>query len=107
MHHFEVPTVEEFKQRENPDYWRHKGQAEIEKELNVVLNQNVAKNIILFIGDGMGMTTITAARHLKETLTGIPRLIMETLPHIALSQVGYFFYFNSSLCSRLSLFKRV
>ena len=99
----EVPTVEEFKLRENPDYWRHKGQAEIEKELNVVLNKNVAKNIILFIGDGMGMTTITAARHLKETLTGIPRLTMETFPHIALSQVSCFIF----LCSKLSLFKRV
>ena len=82
-----VPTLDEFKKKENQDFWRHKGQAEIDKELKASLNQNVAKNVILFIGDGMGMTTITAARHLKELKTGVPRLAMETFPHIALSQV--------------------
>ena len=81
------PSLDEFKKKENQDFWRHKGQAEINKELKASLNQNVAKNVVLFIGDGMGMTTITAARHLKELKTGVPRLAMETFPHIALSQV--------------------
>ena len=31
-------------------------------ELKKVLNENIAKNIILFIGDGMNNPTITAAR---------------------------------------------
>ena len=82
-----VPTLDEFKKKENQDFWRHKGQTEINKELKASQNQNVAKNGILFIGDGMGMTTVTAARHLKELKNGIPRLAMETFPHIALSQV--------------------
>ena len=81
------PSLEEFKKKENKDFWRHKGRKELAKELGNAINQNVAKNVILFIGDGMGMTSITAARHLKEQLTGVSQLTMETFPHIALSQV--------------------
>ncbi len=49
-----------------------------------------AKNIILFIGDGMGISTVTAARihagQLKGTDGESYRLAMETLPYAALSK---------------------
>ena len=49
-----------------------------------------AKNVILFVGDGMGISTITAARIHAGQLKGgdgeSHRLAMETLPHAALSK---------------------
>ena len=49
-----------------------------------------AKNIILFIGDGMGVSTITAARIYAGQSQGVDgesyRLAMEKLPHAALSK---------------------
>jgi len=50
---------------ENEDFWHNSGQKEIEAALNVVQNPNVAKNIIIFIGDGMSLSTVTAARIYK------------------------------------------
>jgi alkaline phosphatase len=48
-----------------------------------------AKNVILFIGDGMGVSTVTAARilagQLKATDGEYHRLSFETLPYMALS----------------------
>jgi alkaline phosphatase len=45
--------------------WIQKGQDELKATLKVSLNQNKAKNVIFFIGDGMSMPTITAARIYK------------------------------------------
>ena len=49
-----------------------------------------AKNVILFIGDGMSIPTITAARIYAGQKRGVDgesyRLTMETLPHMALSK---------------------
>ena len=49
-----------------------------------------ARNVILFVGDGMGVSTVTAARILEGQRRGDPgeenRLSFETLPHLALSK---------------------
>lgn len=49
-----------------------------------------AKNVILFVGDGMGVSTLTAARiYAGQRLGGdgeSHRMAMETLPHAALSR---------------------
>lgn len=49
-----------------------------------------AKNVILFVGDGMGISTITAARIHAGQLKGEDgesyQLAMDTLPHVALSK---------------------
>ena len=49
-----------------------------------------AKNVILFVGDGMGISTITAARIYAGQKRGVDgegyRLTMETLPNMALSK---------------------
>lgn len=54
------------------------------------LNQNVAKNLILFLGDGMGIPTITAARILKGQQSGHSgeetELEMDKFPYVALSK---------------------
>ena len=47
-----------------------------------------ARNVVLFIGDGMGVSTVTAARILEGQLRGQPGeegwLAFERLPHVAL-----------------------
>ncbi|CAI9546478.1 unnamed protein product [Staurois parvus] len=54
-------------------------------------NANKAKNLILFLGDGMGVTTITAARIYQGQLEGQLGeeniLEMEKFPYVALSKV--------------------
>ncbi len=47
---------------ESPEYWYSSGQAELQRMLALQPNTNRARNIILFVGDGMGVTTVTAAR---------------------------------------------
>lgn len=52
----------------------------------------MAKNVILFIGDGMGVSTVTAARILRGQKQGRPGeetiLEFEKFPHVALSKVN-------------------
>ena len=50
-----------------------------------------AENVILFVGDGMGISTITAARIREGQLLGLKggeqnSLFFETLPYVALSK---------------------
>ncbi|XP_036322972.1 membrane-bound alkaline phosphatase-like [Rhagoletis pomonella] len=46
------------------DYWRNQGKEFIKSKFAEKLNTNKAKNVILFLGDGMGVTTHSAARNL-------------------------------------------
>ena len=80
-------NLDEIKQKENPEYWRNVGLQEIRKAINPPRNEKIAKNIILFIGDGMGVPTITAARYLKNNLKNVSQLYFETFPYSALSKV--------------------
>jgi alkaline phosphatase len=52
--------------------------------------QDRARNVVLFIGDGMGISTVTAARILEGQLRGEPGeenlLAFEHLPYVALSK---------------------
>jgi alkaline phosphatase len=57
------------------DYWIRSGQERLQSEIQrqreaARSKRNVAKNVILFIGDGMGMSTITATRIYKNQLKG-------------------------------------
>lgn len=75
---------------EAPEYWYQQGQAEIELADRLIINTNQARNIILFIGDGMGLSTITAARILDGQLRGEQgeenSLSFERLPYVGLSK---------------------
>uniref|UniRef100_A0A9L0SK68 Alkaline phosphatase, tissue-nonspecific isozyme n=1 Tax=Equus caballus TaxID=9796 RepID=A0A9L0SK68_HORSE len=75
----------------DPKYWRAQAQQTLQNALRLQkLNTNVAKNIIMFLGDGMGVSTVTAARILKGQLHNSPgeesRLEMDKFPFVALSK---------------------
>ncbi|WP_439534613.1 alkaline phosphatase [Polymorphobacter sp.] len=76
----------------NDDYWQM-GRAVIAQRLKVVHRPKRAKNIVLMIGDGMGVATVTAARIFAAQYPddGSPRrsgeenvLSFETMPYTAL-----------------------
>jgi alkaline phosphatase len=46
----------------DPHKWNRLAKESIDQMLNRKINKNIAKNVILFLGDGMGMGTITAGR---------------------------------------------
>uniref|UniRef100_A0A8C3C744 Alkaline phosphatase n=1 Tax=Cairina moschata TaxID=8855 RepID=A0A8C3C744_CAIMO len=75
----------------DPEYWRQQAQETLRDALRLQrLNQNVAKNLILFLGDGMGVSTVTAARILKGQLQnrkGEESLLeMDKFPYVALAK---------------------
>ncbi|MBM86797.1 MAG: alkaline phosphatase [Gammaproteobacteria bacterium] len=79
--------------QETPESWFADGRAVVERNKSYrYVNSEVphAKNVILFIGDGMGVSTVTAARILAGQLEGSPgeenELFFETFPNIALSK---------------------
>lgn len=71
----------------DPD-WQAMGKAAIEERVNRHVNKNKAKNVILFIGDGMGISTLTAARILEGQMRGHSgeenALSFERFPYTAL-----------------------
>jgi alkaline phosphatase len=69
--------------------WAEQGWAAIRAAQALPVERSTrAKNVILFVGDGMGISTITAARILEGQLRGEPgeenRLEFEKFPHLAL-----------------------
>lgn len=83
---------------ENIDYWKNVAKSELNDALESItnINTNVAKNVIIFVGDGMSLTTQTAARIYRAQhegkLKGKPvngeesLLTFEKFPHLALSK---------------------
>lgn len=78
------------KRTENPETWRRDGWSAIDKAKSRKIKNGKAKNVILFIGDGMGISTLTAARILEGQLRGESgeenRLSFEEFPFSALSR---------------------
>ncbi|TRY85449.1 hypothetical protein DNTS_030553 [Danionella cerebrum] len=78
-------------QEKDPDFWNNWAQRSLQNALRLQeLNKNVAQNTILFLGDGMGVSTVTAARILKGQLNGQSgeeaQLEMDKFPYVALSK---------------------
>lgn len=75
---------------ENAAQWFSYGQQALADAKHLQPNKKRAKNVILFIGDGMGVSTVTAARILEGQLRGQPgeenSLSFEKLPYLALSK---------------------
>ncbi|MBD9361711.1 alkaline phosphatase [Methylomonas sp. EbB] len=77
---------------ETPAFWLESGQNRIKAAEQLKANQGFAKNVILFVGDGMGISTITAARILEGQRKPGNRggeensLSFETAPYVALSK---------------------
>lgn len=55
---------------ESRDEWFAQGQAKLRQLQKQKTNNRGAKNVILFVGDGMGVSTVTAARILEGQLRG-------------------------------------
>ncbi|XP_063536651.1 alkaline phosphatase-like [Cydia strobilella] len=74
----------------NKYHWRQQAQWTLRSKLSTPLNTNVAKNVILFLGDGMSVTTLAATRaylgqkygHLGEEI----KLSFEMFPYTGLSK---------------------
>ena len=70
--------------------WYRAGQGFIEAGKRLSPGNARAKNVILFVGDGMGISTVTAARILEGQLAGRTgeenRLSFEDMPYAALSK---------------------
>jgi alkaline phosphatase len=88
----QAATQAEITAVESPKYWIEKGQKSLTDADNTANNKKTAKNVILFIGDGMGISTITASRIYEGQLNANNRggeensLSFEKFPHVALSK---------------------
>jgi alkaline phosphatase len=75
---------------ESPEEWFRSGRAAVERAKQEKPVTGRAKNVILFLGDGMGISTVTAARILDGQQRGMPgeenQLSFEQLPYVALSK---------------------
>lgn len=75
---------------ESPEGWFSSGQQELNLVLSNQQNTQQAKNIILFIGDGMGVSTVTAGRIFDGQDHGRPGeeniLSFEQLPYMGLAK---------------------
>ncbi len=75
---------------EDATTWIEKGEAALKAALSVKPNEQQAKNVILFVGDGMGVSTVTAARIFEGNQKGMDgegnQLAFEKLPYLGLSK---------------------
>uniref|UniRef100_A0A8C2ANS8 Alkaline phosphatase n=1 Tax=Cyprinus carpio TaxID=7962 RepID=A0A8C2ANS8_CYPCA len=75
---------------EEPAYWNDQARRTLQAALTLPLRAHRAKNIILFLGDGMGVSTVSAARILRGQMEGQSGeetvLAMDTFPYVSLSK---------------------
>ena len=75
---------------QSPEEWFRSGRAAVENAGKEKPVMGQARNVILFLGDGMGVSTVTAARILEGQQRGLQgeenQLAFETLPYVALSK---------------------
>ncbi|XP_042892927.1 membrane-bound alkaline phosphatase-like [Penaeus japonicus] len=84
----EVTYPSPFPQEKEAAYWYDLGKNDIHEALHRPKNEKVAKNVILFLGDGLGITVGTASRILKGQRQGYSGeegyLLWERFPNIGL-----------------------
>lgn len=87
-----VRISDEYHDETSSVYWEARAQHTVHKHLARELNTNRAKNIIFFLGDGMSVPTIAAARMYMGQKRGHSgeqsRLSFETFPYVGLSKVN-------------------
>jgi alkaline phosphatase len=78
------------KRAEGRDQWYRDGQRAVAEAKTLRAQLGRAKNVVLFVGDGMGISTVTAARILEGQMRGESGeenwLSFERLPYVALSK---------------------
>ena len=83
-----VPTAHAARPQETGDGWYRQGEDTLKQMLAQKPVSSKARNVILFLGDGMGVTTVTAARILAGQLkggTGEENVLeFERFPNVAL-----------------------
>lgn len=80
--HF-VPPVGPIAER-SQNFWINHGQNLLEQKINQKFNLNKAKNVVIFIGDGMGLSTLMATRsYISDVQT---ELSFEKFPFTGLSK---------------------
>nr|MDQ3323523.1 alkaline phosphatase [Acidobacteriota bacterium] len=88
--HFAQTSNYPVKRTESAEIWLREGRAAIERAKVLKPIKKKAKNVILFVGDGMGVSTLTAARILEGQMRGMSgeenRLSFENFPYSALSK---------------------
>uniref|UniRef100_A0A3Q3JWV1 Alkaline phosphatase n=1 Tax=Monopterus albus TaxID=43700 RepID=A0A3Q3JWV1_MONAL len=82
--------AELYELEKEPAYWDAQARATLDAALKLHPRKYRAKNIILFLGDGMGVSTVSAARILRGQMEGgsgeEAMLAMDTFPFVALSK---------------------
>ncbi|NXY18650.1 PPBI phosphatase, partial [Atrichornis clamosus] len=77
-------------EEENPSFWNKQAAAAIEASFKIQPKIREAQNLILFLGDGFGIPTITATRILKGQQQGKlgpeTPLALDAFPYVALSK---------------------
>ncbi|XP_034377602.1 intestinal-type alkaline phosphatase 1 [Arvicanthis niloticus] len=77
-------------EEEDPAFWNQKAKEALDVAKKLQPIQTSAKNLIIFLGDGMGVPTVTATRILKGQLEGHlgpeTPLAMDNFPYMALSK---------------------
>jgi alkaline phosphatase len=85
-----LPAPFPVKRVENRESWYADGRAAMARAKQFAKKLRRAKNVILFVGDGMGISTITATRILEGQMRGESgeenRLSFEDFPFVALSK---------------------
>jgi len=88
----EIDTARAAAVQETAEFWLQSGQQAVEVAEQLKPSQRHAKNVILFVGDGMGVSTITAARIFEGQSKPNNRggeensLSFESFPYLALSK---------------------
>ncbi|XP_045875689.1 intestinal-type alkaline phosphatase [Meles meles] len=77
-------------EEEDPAFWNQQAAQALDTAKKLQPIQTAAKNLILFLGDGMGVPTVTATRILKGQINGKlgpeTPLAMDQFPYLALSK---------------------
>ncbi|XP_076722091.2 intestinal-type alkaline phosphatase-like [Callospermophilus lateralis] len=77
-------------EEDNPAFWNQKAAEALDAAKKLKPLQTSAKNLIIFLGDGMGVPTVTATRILKGQVQGKlgpeTPLAMDHFPYMALSK---------------------
>jgi hypothetical protein len=77
-------------------FWKEQGRISIQDALKRRENTQTAKNVIMFLGDGMGVSTVTAGRIRKGQINGQLGedflTDMEQFPHLGLSKTYVIYY---------------
>lgn len=83
-------TVQFNEYEEKPEFWRSDAERQLKDQLKKKFNTNIAKNVIIFLGDGMSTSTVTAARiHAGQKLKKSGEehsLFFEKFPHVGFSK---------------------